>query len=150
MSIRVLVAMLALALSAVSVSAQGVAFAETSFTYQGRLQQDGSAAEGKYTLTFRLFDQVAGGADLAPAISQVVDVENGLFTVSLDYGLAALAGRSLFLEIEVMQEGGASQILSPRQKIRSAPVAAQSAAASLLDDGTIVLQRSIGGSEEFI
>src|SRR5438132_13437257 len=41
------------------------AFAQTSsFTYQGRLTDGGTAANGNYDLQFALFDSLSGGAQL--------------------------------------------------------------------------------------
>lgn len=55
---RILLISLLLTLSA------GAAFAQTtSFTYQGRLSDGGTAANGTYDLQFALFDSARGGAD---------------------------------------------------------------------------------------
>lgn len=131
-------------------SGQLVSATDTSFTYQGRLDLTGSPAQGKHTFTFRLFDRLTGGAPLAPEITEVIDIEDGLFTVLLDYGLDALIGPGLYLELEVTQDGGSTETLSPRQRLRASPAAVQSAAVSLLNNGTVVLQRGPDRSNEVI
>src|SRR5215831_12476498 len=60
-------------------SAQG-----TAFTYQGRVQDNGSPANGTYNLQFLLYTSSAGGSALAgPVTNNAVAVNNGLFTVTI-------------------------------------------------------------------
>jgi hypothetical protein len=83
----------------------------TSFTYQGQLNQLGNPVDGSANLVFSLWDEPSGGVQVAPpvAIDNVV-VEDGLFTVQLDFGPEAFGGEARWLEIEVE-----SQTLAPRQ-----------------------------------
>src|SRR6266853_1578935 len=64
------------------------AFAQgTAFTYQGRLNDGASAANGVYDLAFALFDGPSGGGLIGNTITNnAVGVTNGLFTVTLDFG----------------------------------------------------------------
>lgn len=96
------------------------AFAQDStFTYQGRLEYSGEAYTGSADLTFRLYDQVAGGSQVGPTLSRAGwPVSDGLFQVELDFGAAAFDGQARYLEVVV--DGTA---LSPRQAVRPAPVA---------------------------
>jgi hypothetical protein len=97
----------------------------TSFTYQGRLNDTGAAANGIYDLRFTIFDS-AGGTNLVggPLTNSVTAVTNGLFTVTLDFGSAIFNGADRWLEIGVRtNSGGPYQTLSPRQLLTSAPYA---------------------------
>src|SRR5258705_11470457 len=72
----------------------------TSFTYQGRLTNAGSAANGNYDLQFVLFDSLANGTQIG--VMQTVPnvaVSAGIFTVQLDFGAAAFPNANRFLEI---------------------------------------------------
>ena len=83
MNIRVQNLFVALALfSAISLPTP-TAFAQgTAFTYQGRLNNNGSPADGTYNLTFALFTNSSGGVAIAaPVTNNAVFVTNGLFTV---------------------------------------------------------------------
>ena len=70
------------------------AFAQTSsFTYQGRLTDGGTAANGNYDLQFALFDSLSGGAQIGATQSiNTVLVVNGVFNVSLDFGADSFTG----------------------------------------------------------
>ncbi|MBC8001227.1 MAG: hypothetical protein H7X97_01450, partial [Opitutaceae bacterium] len=102
------------------------AFAQsTTFTYQGRLTENGVAANGSNDLTFTLYDAASGGATVG--VSNVVKslaVTNGLFTVTLDFG-AGFDGRARWLEIAVRPGASAGDYtnLIPRQPITSTPYA---------------------------
>ncbi|HEY3241799.1 MAG TPA: hypothetical protein VGM03_00480, partial [Phycisphaerae bacterium] len=51
----------------------------TGFTYQGRLTDGGSPANGAYDLQFSLWDALSGGAQIGSTIcSDNVSVSNGL------------------------------------------------------------------------
>jgi hypothetical protein len=89
-----------------------------AFSYQGELTLAGAPVQGTRTMTFRLFDVPSGGAASGALTLPQVAVDAGLFTVELDYGPGIFVGQQLWLEVEV--EG---QLLSPRQRITSAPYA---------------------------
>ena len=113
------------------------AFAQgTAFTYQGRLADGASAANGSYDLRFTLFDStnLPGTIVAGPVTNSATAVSNGLFTVTLDFGAAVFDGSSRFLEVATRTNlGGAGSFttLSPRQKLTSAPYAVRAANASL-------------------
>jgi hypothetical protein len=116
------------------------------FTYQGFLKQNGQPVNGTTSLTFRLFDALTSGNQLGSAITQDVNVQNGLFTVVLDFG-TVWTGGDRYLEIQV-----GSTTLSPRVKITPAPYASfaqrpwQSAGSNLFyNDGNV----GIGTSNPF-
>jgi hypothetical protein len=77
------------------------AFAQgTAFTYQGRLDDGGTSANGSYDFTFTLFNVSTGGSAVAGPLTQAaVGVTNGLFTVVLDYGPNVFNGTRYWLEI---------------------------------------------------
>jgi hypothetical protein len=112
-----------------------VTFAQsTSFTYQGRLTDSGTPANGNYDLQFALFDSLSGGGQVGSTQTiNTVAVSNGVFTVSLDFGANAFTGASRFLEISARPTGGSFTLLSPRQQITSTPYAVRSLNATTAD-----------------
>jgi hypothetical protein len=126
----------ALVIAFVILASVSTAFAQTtSFTYQGRLTDGGTAANGNYDLQFALFDSLSGGGQVGSTQTlNTVAVSNGVFTVSLDFGANAFTGASRFLEISARPAGsGSFTLLSPRQQITSTPYAVRSLNASSAD-----------------
>lgn len=107
------------------------AFAQgTTFTYQGRLNNGGSPANGtNYGMVFYLYDAPAGGNLLGNQGVASVTVSNGLFTVPLNFD-KAFDGDARWLEISVQTNGGSFTTLSPRQQITPTPYAIFANAAS--------------------
>ena len=99
-----------------------------SFTYQGRLTDGGTPAQGSYDLRFFLYDAANGGGQVGPTVDLPgVAVANGLFTVVLDFGSSPFAGSRRWLEVHVSPAGaGAYEPLLPRQEITAAPQAVYS------------------------
>ncbi len=59
----------------------------TSFTYQGRLTDNGTPASGNSDLQFLLWTGLSGGLQVGTTQTiNAVAVSNGVFTVSLDFG----------------------------------------------------------------
>src|SRR3989442_4368927 len=141
---RILVMVLVLMMSAA-----GAVFAQTiSFTYQGRLTDGGTAANGNYDLQFALFDSLSGGAQVGSTQTlNTVAVSNGVFTVGLDFGANAFNGANRFLEISARPTGaGSFTLLTPRQQITSTPYAVRSASAGNADTATNATNASqLGG-----
>src|SRR5438094_9639612 len=109
----------------------------SSFTYQGRLTDGGTGANGNYDLQFAIFDSLSGGAQVGSTQTlNTVAVSNGVFTVSLDFGANAFTGASRFLEISARPTGGSFTLLTPRQQVTSTPYAIRSANASSADTAT--------------
>ncbi|MDB6124465.1 MAG: hypothetical protein JWQ71_3458 [Pedosphaera sp.] len=101
----------------------------TPFTYQGRLNDSGSIANGTYDLRFVLCDTDAGPfatgyTNLLPGVS----VTNGLIIAQLDFGAAAFTGGPRWIEIGVRTNGSVSPYtaLYPRQALTATPFAMQS------------------------
>lgn len=100
----------------------------TSFTYQGKLNDGGTPANGVYDLTFRLFDAANAGSQIGTTVGLTnVQAVGGIFSVQLDFGAAAFTGADRFLEISISPAGqGSFATLAPRQKLNSAPYSIQS------------------------
>ena len=102
-------------------------YAQTStFTYQGRMNDGASPANGTYNMQFSLWDAVAGGAQLGSTITNTsVSVVNGVFTVQLDYTASPFAaGADRWIQIAVKKPADASYTtLTPRQQLTSSPYA---------------------------
>jgi hypothetical protein len=109
-----------------SAQAQG-----TAFTYQGRLNDGATPANGSYDLTFALYDAASGGTQQGNTLTNATTtVSNGLFTVTLDFG-NQFPGADRWLEIGVATNGGgAFATLAPRQQLMSTPYAIQAASAA--------------------
>ena len=98
----------------------------SQFSYQGRLMDGNTPANGLYDFEFRLFDDPFGG-NAVGSILQLADipVENGVFSVDLNFGTAPFAGQARWLAIGV-REGtstGAYDPLTPRQNLTVTPYA---------------------------
>jgi hypothetical protein len=100
--------------------------AGTAFTYQGYLKDAGAPASGLYDFEFELYDDPITGTPFGSTLNlQDVTVEDGVFTVGLDFG-DVFDGTAMWLEIFVRpgaSTGGYQQLL-PRQALTAAPFAA--------------------------
>ncbi|HTQ49612.1 MAG TPA: hypothetical protein VMJ12_02795 [Candidatus Acidoferrales bacterium] len=116
-------ALLAL-LSSLNTQLSAVFAQGTAFTYQGRLNDSGSPANGSYDLRFVLYDNNVGGSQQGPILTNsATAVSNGLFAVTLDFG-SQFPGASRWLEIATRTNGVAGFVtLSPRQKLTPTPYA---------------------------
>jgi len=96
----------------------------TAFTYQGTLKHLGVPANGPYDFRFSLWDAASGGTQIGSTIQRtMVNVQDGLFTVTLDFG-NVWDGNPRFLQIAVRPANtGEYTTLSPRIPIMSAPYA---------------------------
>jgi len=91
---------------------------DTAFTYQGRLQDGGLPAEGRFDLSFELFDAPSGGTSLGQVDRFDVPIRQGAFAAELDFGFSVHAGDPLWLEIQVRPAGdGAYTPLDPRHRL---------------------------------
>jgi len=100
----------------------------TAFSYQGRLMEANGPADGLYDFQFKLFDDpnVAFGNQLGSTIEgNELDVNDGYFTVELNFGDNVFNGGELWLEISVRRSisGGSFTVIGPRQQITPAPYA---------------------------
>jgi hypothetical protein len=143
MKIKSTLKLTALALLAVLTlnSQLSTAFAQgTVITYQGQLQNNGSPANGSYTIIFNLYTNATGGNALGAETNSNVAVNNGLFTTTIDgsrligdFGGGPLPWPSpSWLELAVATNGANTFItLTPRQQLTSVPVAIYAETAGL-------------------
>jgi hypothetical protein len=130
--LQLFMALIMAGLLAVPIAAQ-----TTAFTYQGKLTDAGSLANGTYDMQFKLFDTVtvATGTQQGVTITNsTVQVTNGIFAVNLDFGTNVFTGAARYLEISVRPAGSPNPhtVLSPRQQITSSPYAIQTVNAQQL------------------
>jgi hypothetical protein len=103
----------------------------TAFTYQGYLRQSGTPVNANHDFQFSLWTAASGGTQVGSTQTLTnVSVQNGLFTVSLDFG-NVWDGADRFLQIAVRPAGsGSYTTLSPRVKINPTPYAIRAGVAS--------------------
>jgi hypothetical protein len=110
----------------------------SAFTYQGRLNDGPNLANGNYEILFRPFGVSTGGSQLTIPNIRLVNVSNGLFTTSMDFGATIFDGGAVFLQLEVRTNGGPSYtVLSPRQQITPAPYSTFAAQAATVPNNAI-------------
>lgn len=103
-------------------SAMGQVPAGSSFTYQGRLVEQGSPYTGAATVRFNIYNADAGGTPLAPAVQRNVNARDGLFQAEVDFGMAPfMAWEGRWVEIAVRLGGGGTFTTLPR-RVRLTPV----------------------------
>jgi len=115
----------------------------TAITYQGRLIDANTTADGLYDFAFKLYDTNVGGSKAANDVNVAdVDVIDGYFTVELDFNSpSAFNGEARWLEIGVrpgeMNDPNAYTTLSPRQEITPTPYALQTRGIFVDNDGNV-------------
>src|SRR5580765_3971278 len=111
----------------------------TAFTYQGRLNDNGSPANGIYDLRFTIYDAAGGGSQIGGVLTTTATgVNGGLFTVTLDFGAGIFTGGSRWLEIAARTNGvGTFTALTPRQPLTPTPYAIFSSASGSVSNGVI-------------
>ena len=99
----------------------------TAFTYQGRLNDNGSAANGLYDFRCQIHDKAGPPGDAlvsSTVTNAAVPVTNGLFVLNLDFGSDVFNGQERWLLVTVRTNGGgAFTALAPRQKLTPTPYA---------------------------
>ncbi|MCK7593068.1 hypothetical protein [Pseudomarimonas salicorniae] len=140
----------ALLVSASPMPAQAGDSAGSAFTYQGSLEVDGIAAEGRYEFEFELFNAPSGPSALGAPLTRNVAVERGVFVATLDFGDAPFSGSAVWLEVRLRPEGSTDpfETLLPRQAITAVPYAihAQYISANAVTGGEIA-DGSIGAAD---
>ena len=106
----------------------------TKFTYQGQLTDSGMP-QANYQMRFRLFGALVAGSQIGSTIENpAVAVDDGIFSVNLDFGANPFPGADRYLEIAVRRNAGESYtVLSPRQQIASSPYAIRTLSAQSAD-----------------
>jgi hypothetical protein len=132
----------------------GVARAQTTaFTYQGKLSESNTPANGQYDFQFKLYDTatVGTGAQQGAMVPVAnVTVTAGIFTVQLDFGACASCfnGSPRFLEIAVKQTSGSTfTTLGPRQPLSSTPYAIRSLNSATADGLSVACVNCVTSSQ---
>lgn len=92
----------------------------TAFNYQGSLSDGGEPVSGTADFRFTLWDADSGGSDFGTVQVDNVTVTDGLFTVTLDFGVEPWVDNEVrWLAIEVRSPSGSGSFtpLSPRQEL---------------------------------
>ena len=111
------------------------AFAQTTiFTYQGKLTDNGTP-QSIYEMQFKLFGSAGGSDQIGGTITNPnVSVNQGVFTVNLDFGAGVFTGADRFLQISVRRNASESFVtLNPRQQITSSPYSIRTLSAAQAD-----------------
>ncbi len=97
----------------------------TAFTYQGRLNVNGTTTGGLYDFRFKLYSDPLGDTQAGSSyITNAIPVNNGLFTVAIDFGPGIFTGSNYWLEVDVKtNNAGAYTDLNPLQPLTPAPYA---------------------------
>ncbi len=120
-----LVLVLGLAGLALRAPLASAAALSTAFTYQGSLDHAGVPTSVTCAFSFKLFDALNGGNQIGGTLTPAVTLmENGQFSVPLDFGVGVFDGNQRWLEIAVQCPGDPSfSTLAPRQSITATPYA---------------------------
>ncbi|HRQ63503.1 MAG TPA: hypothetical protein PKZ76_01325 [Xanthomonadaceae bacterium] len=98
----------------------------SAFTYQGQLKDAGQPATGLYDLRACIYDAMQSPTALA-CTDDFLDwpVEDGIFTLLLDFGPLPFVGDERVLELAVRRSGSGQgyTVLAPRQPILPTPYA---------------------------
>lgn len=124
MKTKILVPVALMALNLLLAGSASSAPATSAFSYQGRLFDAGSPANGRFEIQFSLWDQIGGGSLIgSPVLMDPVGVTNGLFQVDLDFGTNVWNGSSRWLQVSVRPDNspGPFTTLNPRQQVNAAP-----------------------------
>jgi hypothetical protein len=96
----------------------------TAFTYQGQLKDSGVPVNDTCEFEFGIWDAGTNGSLIGSNGVSGVEIVDGLFSVQLDFGPAALNGDARWLEIDVKGSGDAEfTALTPRQELTPTPYA---------------------------
>ena len=131
----------------------------TAFTYQGRLNDGVSPANGSYDLRFAVYDAAGAGTPQGNLLTNTATgVTNGLFTVTLDFGAGPFSnGAPRWLDIAARtNNAGPFTQMNPRQPLTATPyaiyaggaatVAANSVGNSQLASGAVTSDKLADGS----
>lgn len=126
---------LVLAFAAALLLGGAAAAQTTAFNYQGRLTESGNPPTGTFQMQFKLFDAVTAGNQIGTTLDNPsVAVNQGIFTMSLNFGANTFSGADRYLEISVRHNSSESYTtLSPRQQIASSPYSIRTISAQQAD-----------------
>ncbi len=120
----------------------------TAFTVQGRLNNNGTPANGTYDLRLTMYSAASGGTLIAGPITLTgVSVDNGVFSVTPDFGPGVFTGAARYLELGFTPTGGGTFTTLPeRQPILAAPYAIFAGTAADVASGSVV--KSLNGLKD--
>lgn len=98
----------------------------SSFTYQGQLKSGTTVFDGSCDFQFRLYDAASGGNQISEVQNATgITVNDGFFSVNLDFGGGAFDGSARWLSVSVRCPSGSGNYttLSPRQAVSATPYA---------------------------
>ena len=96
----------------------------TRFTYQGKLDDDGTPVSGTCQIAFRLYrGDAPHGPQIGEAITSPVVIQDGFFTTMLDFGEDAFDGSERWLGLRVKCAGDPAYTDLGRQALSPAPFA---------------------------
>lgn len=102
---------------------------DPAITFQGRLERDGAPVDGSTTFRARIFDGPSESAAMLaelPPITAVV--EDGAFTLELDFDPALFGGQDRWLHVMVLDSAGGGFVpLQPRLRLAPTPYAIRAA-----------------------
>ena len=94
----------------------------SAFTYQGSLKENSQRVSGNFDFEFSLYDDPCSGSLIAVSVPlNGVNVQNGLFSVELDFGDAALNGQERWIEVAVKGPEDTGFTTMPRQRVIPSP-----------------------------
>lgn len=106
------------------------------FTYQGKLDESSTPANGIYEMKFALFDAETDGNQIGSIVTNGnVSVAKGAFTVQLDFGADSFSAPNRFLQISVKKSTENDfTTLNPRQPVTHSPLAVRAQSAAQADN----------------
>ena len=108
----------------------------SAINYQGELRVNDVPADGIFDFQFELFNAASAGAQVAsPVLLENVGVNEGIFSVDLDFGFLPFDGAALWVEIGVRDgaSSGGFQGLAPRQRVAAAPYSLHAVKAEMVE-----------------
>ncbi|MEZ6244206.1 MAG: hypothetical protein R3B57_14320 [Phycisphaerales bacterium] len=122
----------------------------TTFTYQGVLRESGAPVNGSRTLRFSLTTDPTGMAPVGATLTQVVDVADGLFNVSLDFADELITAYAQvegdpqwYLLVEVREPDTSFTKLLPPQPLAAVPYATHTRGLRIDADNNAYMKRNL-------
>lgn len=141
-------AMLAAAIAGLApLAAPAMGQADSTLTYQGRLDRAGEPYSGTGDLRFTLWDALAGGSQVSGTSANTLlgaTITDGLLTAPLDFGSSAFGQGSRFVQVEVRTpawDGTGAEpaftTLDPRQEITGTPYSLSTRGVYVAENGLV-------------
>jgi len=119
----------------------------SAFAYQGGLFESGQPVTGLYDMTFTVFTNLTGGTPITgPLTNLAVGVNNGMYSVTLDFGGGLLNGTPYWLQIGARTNGtGDFVTLAPLQPLLPGAYAIYAENATVAQSANAVAATNISG-----